>query len=224
MKWHFAALQLGLTVSASAQRVWTCSMMALLFLITFPMASKATEEPDFKIVQQINDVEIRDYAAYTVAEVLVDGPADQAGSRAFPILAGYIFGKNRGERTMAMTAPVTQSAEPVRLAMTAPVTQTQAPGGYIVRFVLPKDLSLANAPEPLDTRVTLREVPPARVAVIRYAGFWTDANYRKHLALLEEALKAANLVWEGEPVYSRYDPPFMPWFLRRNEIWLQLVL
>jgi hypothetical protein len=26
------------------------------------------------------------------------------------------------------------------------------------------------------------------------------------------------LVKAGEPVWARYDPPFMPWFLRRNEV------
>jgi hypothetical protein len=60
--------------------------------------------------------------------------------------------------------------------MTAPVTQTAAPGGFSVQFVLPKDVTLASAPEPLDTRVKLREVPPSRVAVIRYSGLWTESN------------------------------------------------
>ncbi len=188
------------------------------------MTTHATDEPDFKIVQQIGEIEIRDYAAYTVAEVLVDGPADEVGNLAFPILAGYIFGKNKGARNLPMTAPVTQVAEPVKLAMTAPVTQSPTEGGYIVQFVLPKEVTLSSAPEPLDARVKLREVPPSRVAVIRYSGFWSDANYTKHLALLESGLKAANLAWEGNPVYSRYDPPFKPWFMRRNEIWLHLAM
>jgi hypothetical protein len=61
-----------------------------------------------------------------------------------------------------------------------------------------------------------------RVAAIRYSGFWSDANYNRHLAQLEEVLSAAGLAWTGEPIYARYNPPFTPWFLRRNEIWLQL--
>jgi hypothetical protein len=68
----------------------------------------------------------------------------------------------------------------------------------------------------------LREVPPSRLAVIRYSGFWSDSNYNAHLAKLQAALRAADLAWSGEPVYSRYDPPFTPWFMRRNEIWLHL--
>ncbi len=194
-----------------------------LILFALPMTSHATEEPDYKVVQKLDDdVEVREYAAYSVAEVVVPGPAADAGNAAFPILAGYIFGKNKGERKFAMTAPVTQAAEPVKLEMTAPVTQTAAPGGFRVQFVLPKGVSMASAPEPLDARVSLRDVAPSRIVVIRYSGFWSDANYNEHLAKLQAALRAAKLVPVGEPVYSRYNAPFTPWFLRRNEIWFRL--
>ncbi len=198
------------------------ALLSTLALFAIPMPSHATEEPAFKIVRQFDGVEVREYAAYTVAEVVVAGPTDDAGSQAFPILAGYIFGKNKGDRKIAMTAPVTQAAVPVKLEMTAPVTQTAAPGGFLVQFVLPKDVTLASAPEPLDARVKLREVPPSRVAVIRYSGFWSESNYNKHLSKLQTALRVADLAWSGEPVYSRYNPPFTPWFMRRNEIWLHL--
>ncbi len=186
------------------------------------MTAHATEEPDYQVVRTFDGIELRQYAGYTVAEVLVAGPASDAGNQAFPILAGYIFGKNKGEKKFAMTAPVTQSAVPVKMEMTAPVTQTAAPGGYRVQFVLPKGVTVATAPEPLDARVQLRDVTPLQVAVIRYSGLWSEANYNEHLAKLEAALRAAGLAWTGEPVYSRYNGPLTPWFLRRNEIWLQL--
>ncbi len=196
--------------------------LSTLVLFALPMPSFAAEEPDYTLVRQLAGVEVRDYPAYAVAEVVVPGPATEAGNQAFPILAGYIFGKNKGERKFSMTAPVTQAAVPVKLAMTAPVTQAAAPGGFLVQFVLPKGVSAAGAPEPTDARVMLREVPPSRVAVIRYSGFWSEANYDDHLAKLQAALSNANLAWTGEAIYSRYNPPFMPWFMRRNEIWLHL--
>ncbi|MFZ2990287.1 MAG: heme-binding protein [Ideonella sp.] len=201
---------------------WVGTLMASLVLAASAMPSHATEEPDYQVVRKIRDIEVRQYASYAVAEVVVPGPAGEAGNLAFPILAGYIFGKNKGERTLAMTAPVTQSAVPVKLAMTAPVTQSAAPGGFLVQFVLPKGVTAASAPEPLDARVQLRDVPPTQLAVIRYSGLWSDANYTEHLSALQTALREAGLVWEGEPVYSRYNAPITPWFMRRNEIWLQL--
>jgi hypothetical protein len=197
-------------------------LLLALVLTTLSMPSHATEEPEFRIVRELADVEVRQYAAYTVAEVMVTGPASDAGNQAFPILAGYIFGKNKGEKKFAMTAPVTQVAVPVKLEMTAPVTQTAAPGGFLVQFVLPKGVTVASAPEPLDARIRLREVLPSLVAVIRYSGFWSESNYNEHLAKLQAALRAANLAWTGEAVYSRYDAPYTPWFMRRNEIWLHL--
>jgi hypothetical protein len=68
----------------------------------------------------------------------------------------------------------------------------------------------------------LRDVAASRVAVIRFSGFWSDANYQKHLMRLQSTLAANGLNPVGEPVYSRYNAPFTPWFLRRNEIWLHL--
>jgi hypothetical protein len=192
-------------------------------MFAFTMPSRATEEPEFTISKELaKDVEVREYAAYLVAEVVVPGPASKAGSQAFPILAGYIFGKNKGDRSFAMTAPVTQAALPVKLEMTAPVTQTAATNGFLVQFILPKGVSLSTAPEPLDPRITLRVVPPSRVAVIRYSGFWSESNDNKHLAMLQAALRTAGLVPTGPAVYSRYNPPFTPWFMRRNEIWLHV--
>lgn len=191
-----------------------------LLIATMPLLSQAIEEPSYDVIQQLDGAEVRQYQPFVVAQVLVSGPADQAGSQAFPILAGYIFGKNKGARKFDMTAPVTQAAAPMKMAMTAPVTQAAADGGYVVQFVLPNGMTLAAAPEPNDPRVQLREMPSRRVAVIRYSGFWSQSNYDQHLGELQAALRAAQIGWTGEPTLSRYDPPYTPWFMRRNEIWL----
>ncbi len=186
-----------------------------------PPAIQAVEEPSYEVVRQIGaDIELRRYPAYVVAEVVLDATAAEAGNQAFPILAGYIFGKNKGQRKLEMTAPVTQSAEPVKMAMTAPVTQAAVAGGMRVQFVLPKDVTLATAPEPLDARVRLREEPAALRAAIRYSGTWSQANYDEQLGKLQVALAAAGLVSEGQPVLARYNGPMTPWFMRRNEVWL----
>jgi hypothetical protein len=57
---------------------------------------------------------------------------------------------------------------------------------------------------------------------LTYRGNWSEASYPAHLeklrlALAEEGLKAA-----GSPVWARYDPPFMPSFLRTNEILVEV--
>ena len=193
-----------------------------LTLTTVPVFSHAIEEPRYEVIRQFDNVELRQYAPYVVAEVVLDATAEDAGSRAFPILAGYIFGKNKGDKKFAMTAPVTQTAAPVKMEMTAPVTQAAVPGGMRVQFVLPEGVTLESAPEPLDPRVQLRLVPASPWATIRYSGTWSQANYDEHLGKLQAALAAAGVATQGQPVLARYNNPMTPWFMRRNEIWLAL--
>mgnify|MGYP005854342833 FL=1 len=191
--------------------------LLLLLFAALPLASHGIEEPDHEVTRKLaDDVELRQYSPYVVAEVVLDGTAEDAGNQAFPILAGYIFGKNKGEQRFEMTAPVTQAAAPVRMDMTAPVTQSSVAGGTAVQFVLLKGVTLASAPEPTDPRVQLRQVPARSWAVIRYSGTWSQANYAEHLGRLNAVLAEAGVATQGEPVLARYNPPITPWFLRRN--------
>ncbi|MBK9704975.1 MAG: heme-binding protein [Betaproteobacteria bacterium] len=198
------------------------TVVVALRLASIASVATATEEPAYTVIQQHEGIEVRSYAPYLVAEVVVPGPADAAGNQGFRILAAYIFGKNRGERRIEMTAPVTQAPEPRTIAMTAPVTQVATETGYVIQFKMPAEFTLATLPEPLDPQVRLKEVPGGRFAVIRYSGAWSEGNYSEHLAELRQGVEAAGIRTRGEPIYSRYDAPFVPWFMRRNEIWLQV--
>ena len=188
--------------------------------------AQAIEQPRYRVEQVLapDSIEVRRYEPYIVAEVVVPGPAEQAGNQGFSFLGGYIFGKNKGDRKIAMTAPVTQSAQPVKIAMTAPVAQMPVDGGqgYAVQFMMPSSFTMETLPEPLDNRVQLKPVPEQRVVAITYSGTWTQANYEEHLGKLRSAAQAAGLQTEGEPVYARYNGPWVPWFMRKNEIWLAI--
>ena len=107
-------------------------LLPLLALVTMPLTTHATEEPEFEVVRRIGKVELRQYAPYAVAEVVLDVAPAGAVNQALPILAGCIFGNNKGEKKPAMTAPVMQVAAPVKMDTTAPVTQTPVPGGMQV--------------------------------------------------------------------------------------------
>lgn len=182
----------------------------------------AIEQPKYEVVQKLDDVEVRSYDAYVVAETEVTGDRLSVGSDAFGVLAGYIFGKNKGSKKLAMTAPVTQS-QGEKIAMTAPVAQAESETGkWVVQFMMPAGYTLESLPEPLDARVYFKTVPARKVAVIRYSGTWSEKNYEEHLAKLRTEVKAAGLATVGEPVWARYDPPWKPWFMRTNEILLEL--
>jgi hypothetical protein len=198
-----------------------------LFLIG--ATAMALEEPKYEVVATYPEFELRHYAPYLVAETEVRGDFDEVGNGAFRILAGYIFGDNRRQEKMAMTAPVNQrpaAEEGEKIQMTAPVIQRPRSGtegdAYVLSFVMPSGYTLETLPEPTDPRVRIREEPGKWMAARRYSGRWTEANYRENEAALLRGVSAAGLTPIARPVYARYNSPFSVWFLRRNEVMVQV--
>jgi len=171
----------------------------------------SNECPEYEVERRIGDIEIRRYQPYIVAETFVGGSLERAGTGAFRRLAGYIFGGNR-----------TASGGSTKIAMTTPVTQERVGDEFRVRFMMPSEYDLESLPTPNDHRVRLERVGAQRLAAIRYSGRWSKAGYERHLAELVEALAANGLATSGEPIWARYDPPWTPWFLRRNEVLVAL--
>jgi hypothetical protein len=186
----------------------------------------ATEEPRHEVVQQFDAFELRRYAPQLLAETDVTGDFDSVGNQAFRILADFIFGNNRQQEKITMTAPVSQqpgAAE--KIAMTAPVAQTPKAGGrgtYAFSFVMPARYTHETLPQPLDPRVRIREVPAKLVAARRYSGTWSEAHYREQESILLQAVAQAKFETVGTPVYARYNSPFSLWFLRRNEVLIEV--
>lgn len=177
-----------------------------------------TEQQTYEVVSTHEGFELRRYAPHVVAEVVVRAAFEDAGNTAFRTLLGYISGQNRSATKVAMTAPVIQR-EPQKIAMTAPVVQREtAEGEYAVAFVLPAALTLASAPVPTSPDVQLHERPAVLAAARRYRGRWTQDSYEHHRAELDTAVRAAGLTPVGPPRWARFDPPFMPFFLRHNEV------
>lgn len=179
----------------------------------------ATEEAPYTVVNKSGIFEIRNYEAHILAETLVDGTLEDAGNKAFSRLFNYISGENHTRSSIAMTAPVSQQeADGKKIAMTAPVSQQAAGGKWAVSFMMPANYSLETLPIPDDSSITLRQVPAQRIAAVRYSGFWSEKRFLRHKQELEKWIEENNLKITGEPVWARYNSPFTPWFLRRNEI------
>ena len=182
----------------------------------------AVEEPEYTVESKAAHYEVRKYGSTVVAETMVESDFENAGSQAFRILAGYIFGANQSKTKIAMTAPVNQEAVPEKNAISAPVNQSKSKSGYLVQFTMPKNYSLEALPIPDDKRVLLRRVPARKVAVYSYSGSWSESRYREKLALFKSDLEMDNIRTAGEFVLARFNSPFQLWFLRRNEIWIQV--
>ena len=182
----------------------------------------ATEEAEHKVILKQDAFEIREYSPSIIAEVVVNGDFEDASGTAFRKLFNYISGDNTRREKIAMTAPVSQKPEPEKIAMTSPVGQRASGQGWAVSFMMPASYSIETIPVPDDPTVVLREVPAYRAAAVRYSGGWSEERYQKHLALLQEWIKQNKLETVGKPVWARYNAPFTPWFMRRNEILVAL--
>ena len=199
-------------------------ILAMNFLILVSDAM-AIEEPDYEVLLTTKHYEIRHYDPYIVAEVDVEGDMGKAGNKAFRILAGYIFGDNQPGEKMAMTAPVESQPKGVRMAMTAPVlsdTPKSDRSRYTYAFVMENKYTLETLPAPVDPRIRIRQKPPRTVAVLRYSGGWSEGRYREQEAALLAALATDRVEATGEPVLARYNGPFTPWFMRRNEVQIEV--
>jgi len=188
----------------------------------------AIEKPEYEVIKKYDDFELRKYQPYLIAETEVDGSIEDASNKAFNILFKYISGNNVKNEKIKMTAPVNQrNSERAgeKIAMTAPVAQTksmESEGKYRVSFVVPSKYTMETVPIPQDSRVNIVEIPGKLMAVIRYSGRWTESNYRKHEKILLNAISDQELEMIGDPVYARYNPPFWPAFMRRNEIMIEV--
>jgi hypothetical protein len=189
------------------------ALAAVLLFDTF--LAVATEEAPYTVVKEYPGFELRRYPSLLVAETEVSGDFDGVGDRAFRTLAGFIFGKNRTGESIPMTAPVDQRPNTPVGAATAP---SPASGTYVFTFVMPQRFSAATLPAPNDPRIEVRTEPAKLMAARRYSGRWTLTSYRAEESALLAAVRNAGLSPTGPPVYARYNAPFVPWFMRRNEV------
>ncbi len=182
-----------------------------------------TDQQPYQVLHSYDDFELRRYPAHVLAEVTTDGPFEDAGNRAFRYLFAYISGANQSRQKVAMTAPVVQTDVGEKIAMTSPVVQHKLDDSssnekFRVAFVLPEDLTADTAPQPTDPNVRLHAVPESLAGVLRFSGRWSQTRYDEQLVQLRQALAAAGFTVVGAPRFARFDPPFKPWFLRRNEV------
>lgn len=199
------------------------TLFALVLLVA-GQSAMAIEQPEYDVLAETDGFEVRRYAPYIVAEVDVPGTMKGSGNSAFRILAAYIFGNNVEREKMNMTAPVeSQAASGVRMNMTAPVeSRAGNDGTYTYAFVMERKYTIDTLPTPVDPRIRLVTKPPRTMAVRRYTGSWGEANYEEHRQALLAALESASIDVVGEPVWARYDSPMKPWFMRRNEVMIEI--
>ncbi len=199
----------------------TTGLRLLLACALLPIPAMATEQPPYEIVGNLGEVEIRSYPAILWAETRVEGEFDRAGNTGFRRLASFIFGANR----------VPGGAEASeKIAMTAPVAMRPtdpggggAPAAWVIGFAMPGKWTLDTVPQPIDSAVTLRLAPGRTVAALRFSGTWSPERFAARERELLAALAASRWRAAGPVETARYDPPWTPWFMRRNEVLVEIL-
>jgi effector-binding domain-containing protein len=205
----------------------TCMFLQLIIVafVVFSGNALATEEPKYKIIEKVDQFELRSYEAKIIAEVAVAGSMDEASSKGFRLIADFIFGNNVSQNgaqdKISMTAPVTmeaQSEQSEKVSMTTPVAMAQLGEKWLVHFVMPSKYTLDTLPKPINSAVNIREIPARKYAVLRFSGFTGAKKVDKKTAELLEWMADKGLHPSGQPELARYNPPITPPFLRRNEV------
>lgn len=185
-----------------------------------PLMSRV-EQPKYLVVSSERAIEVRSYGPMISAQATVQGKREDAINEGFRLIAAYIFGANKPNAKIEMTAPVQQQREQT-IAMTAPVTQQADGDQWTVEFIMPKRWTMETLPVPEDNRVKLVPVPGRKMIVIRFSGTAKDKLIADKTAELRAYANEKKLEVVGEPVFAYYNPPWTLPFLRRNEVMFQL--
>ncbi len=87
---------------------------------------------------------------------------------------------------------------------------------------MPASFSMESLPEPDNPDVRIKEIGVRLMAARRYSGSWSEEKYRENEIILLESLKTSGYQTVGKPVFARYNAPVQLWFLRRNEVLIEV--
>lgn len=185
----------------------------------------ATEEPEFTVLFQEENLEIREYEPRIIAHVKANGDFDDASSKGFKMLADFIFGNNtinNSSKKISMTAPVSASISSKKISMTAPVIAENNNNEWSIAFVMPKEFTMETLPVPNNQNIEITALPKEKFAVVVFSGLVRESSYNKKVNLLNEFIKKKKLTPLSSIQIARYNPPWTLPFFRRNELMVKI--
>jgi DNA gyrase inhibitor GyrI len=201
-----------------------CAAVLLLWILSGYLPVRNIAMPGYTVIDTRQEYEIRSYESFIVAETSREGNPSQAMSDGFNELFRYISGDNVSNSKISMTAPVLRSPDDrgTRIPMTAPVLRHGKGTSSTISFVMPPGSTLEELPRPKSPAVTLRMVPPHKVAVITFSGYATEGTIAEKTAILLNALRRDAVTARSAPSVALYNPPWTPPFMRRNEVMVEI--
>lgn len=171
-------------------------------------ADAKQEQPVYTVVSTEGDFEIRDYDTMVVAEFTMRGSYSQSVNQGYIVLEQYFLGKNAVPEAIAITAPT--------------MVRNDLAGGWTTIFYLPSGYRAESAPPPNDRRIRVIEIPPRRMASIRFHGKLNEGAMREQVAKLEAWLAARGIAHNADFTLAGYNAPWIPAWRRRNEVLVTL--
>lgn len=184
--------------------------LAIIFIVfqsfkKFLVSSIETQK--YRVVKKEDGFEIRFYPKATFATIRSTGSNyKQLASSGFRKLAGYIFGGNDQNKSIAMTAPV-------RMEMSEK--------GSAISFVMPEKYDMASLPKPKDATVEIKQSEEVYAAVIAFGGYANDEKINDYTNKLVALLQKKNIKIIGGFNFLGYNAPFQ-FIGRKNEIYIPI--
>jgi hypothetical protein len=162
-------------------------------------------QPDYIVIKREGQFQLRKYGAYNIIEA---PDSDLDSYRGFRMVFDYIQGDNQSNQKISMTVPVINQLEDQQVQTTA--------------FVMPDEYDMATLPEPLQASLRKIHVAESYVATIRFPLTVSKAKINHNEQKLLFWIKSQGLHIVGPTRLARYNPPFIPGFLKRNELWIEV--
>lgn len=164
----------------------------------------ATETIKYDVLLKEKAIEIRRYDEILLASTRtnMNNPTESGFNKVF----GYISGHNESDTKINMTTPVV-SFEEENILTTG--------------FYVPSKYNSKTVPKPKGD-VFINSIKPSIYAVITFYGAWTKENYNHHNIELLDWIKESNYEIDSHPFIMRYNAPYTPDHLKRNEIAYQI--
>jgi len=206
---------------------YTLCIIVLILLIVWHVRwfyASRVERPDMIVESQKKNIKIVTLPSRISASVQVAWDPIDAPSKAFGLLAGFIFGDNTKQSSIQMTAPVTSTAvASEKIAMTAPVIAEKTDTNLTkVSFLMPSSWTLETLPVPNNKNITIQEESPKKIAVWTFSGYAQAKKVEKEWKSFQEELENQSIQWTWSYTIAQYNDPGTPPWMRRNELRVSL--
>ena len=174
--------------------------------------SSNVEQAEYIVIEKTEDYEIREYSPHIIAEVTIQDNYENPRNEGFRIIAEYIFGNNKVNTSIAMTAPV----------MIKNDFKNENMKNNVVSFFMPKSYNIDTLPKPNDNRIKIIPVPAKRYLVSSFSWYRSENKIKNEQDNLRRYAKRDNIKINDDFIYAGYNAPWTPPWMTRNEVLVQL--